>query len=318
MGTPGDAARVRARPSGSSPRCTARPELAGRRPAPRLPHPRLGRAHSAGDGVRWSSCSTTTRTSRRCSPSTAGSASRSSASRSTAPATAATATVWGGEILLLGADSHRLHPRRAPGAGAAARRRRGRPQPLADGARPPATPPGIAWDADLPPVAACPDAELTARCASQLATGLGCVPTTSMGRLFDAVASLLGVRHGRATRPQAAIELEALAGATPRAPRTLAPMDVRAGRSSSTPLAGLVRGLVAGGVPTPATSAARAGSCGVPPGAWPSRRRGRAASQRRRASGVGRLVGLTGGVFQNVLLLRLTRDRLHPGGVSRC
>jgi len=66
---------------------------------------------------------------------------------------------------------------------------------------------GIAWDADLPPVVACPPVERAAL-AHQLGTGLGCAPTSSMGRLFDAVSSLLGIRHTVDFEAQAAIELE--------------------------------------------------------------------------------------------------------------
>jgi hydrogenase maturation protein HypF len=69
---------------------------------------------------------------------------------------------------------------------------------------------GLPWCEDLPAVAACPPQERSVL-AHQLETGLGCVPTSSMGRLFDAVSSLVGVRHVVDYEAEAAIELESLA-----------------------------------------------------------------------------------------------------------
>jgi len=69
---------------------------------------------------------------------------------------------------------------------------------------------GVDWSPDLPPVAACADAE-RAVLAHQLESGFGCVDTSSMGRLFDAVASLVGVRQVSAYEAEAAMVLESAA-----------------------------------------------------------------------------------------------------------
>ncbi len=66
---------------------------------------------------------------------------------------------------------------------------------------------GIEWGEDLPPVAALGPGE-RAVLARQLERGSGCVPTSSMGRLFDAVSSLLGLRHEATYEAQAAMELQ--------------------------------------------------------------------------------------------------------------
>jgi hydrogenase maturation protein HypF len=68
---------------------------------------------------------------------------------------------------------------------------------------------GLDWDDDLPPVRAAPQAERGV-IARLLESGLNSPPTSSMGRLFDAVSSLCGVRQVVNYEAQAAIELEAL------------------------------------------------------------------------------------------------------------
>jgi hydrogenase maturation protein HypF len=147
--------------------------------------------------------------------------------------------------------------------------------------------------------------------AHQVATGFGCAPTSSVGRLFDAVAALAGVRQVVDYEAQAAIEFEALAR-TEAEPRTYnmpivtgpvgaalvadpAPLiravaaDVHAGA----PAAGISRGFHSALVDYTRAIADRA----------------------RRSVGLD-TVALTGGVFQNALLLSACRRGLRADGFT--
>lgn len=68
---------------------------------------------------------------------------------------------------------------------------------------------GVEWHESLPCVAACSATERKVL-QRQLTTNLNCIATSSMGRLFDAVAALAGVRQTVTYEAQAAIEFEAL------------------------------------------------------------------------------------------------------------
>jgi hydrogenase maturation protein HypF len=68
---------------------------------------------------------------------------------------------------------------------------------------------GLGWSDDLPPMAAAPPGEPSIL-LQQLKRGMNVVPTSSVGRLFDAVSALAGVRQEINYEAQAAIELEML------------------------------------------------------------------------------------------------------------
>jgi hydrogenase maturation protein HypF len=214
-------------------------------------------------------------------------------------------TIWGGEILKLGTDSHRfaraghLVPVPLPGGDAAVRN----PWRMALSQLWMA---GIDWTPDLAPVAAATPDELRLT-RSQLQSGTGCVPCSSMGRLFDAVASLLGVRHRIDYEGQAAIELEALAESAPELPDGIVPSLPLAVRDDgvidpATMVRTMVSGLHAG------TSQAQL-AAGFHQAVAEA-----VAKVAVQVAGAVRLVGLTGGVFQNVLLLRACRKQLQMAG----
>ncbi|UCD97584.1 MAG: carbamoyltransferase HypF [Chloroflexota bacterium] len=74
----------------------------------------------------------------------------------------------------------------------------------------------IDWEADLPPIIYARNLSSQAGeplnlLSKQITGQINAPPTSSMGRLFDAVSSLLGIRHTANYEAQAAIELEALA-----------------------------------------------------------------------------------------------------------
>jgi hydrogenase maturation protein HypF len=170
---------------------------------------------------------------------------------------------------------------------------------------------GLAWAPDLPCVTACPPGELRLL-DRQLARGTACAPTSSMGRLFDAVSSLTGLCHRAGYEAQAAIELEAAATAA-RAGTCGPPyafgLRATAGTTVLDP-APVLRSAVAdlrGGVPVEliaarfhrAVAAAVAELC-------------RAA----RDGGGPRTVALSGGVFANAVLDEECAARLEADGFT--
>jgi hydrogenase maturation protein HypF len=161
-------------------------------------------------------------------------------------------------------------------------------------------------DAEVPPLPPALRDAVDPRRWSEVARlarrGLASPPTTSMGRLFDAVAALCGVRAEVRYEGQAAIELEALAD---RAERGAYPLPVDDDLVlDARPAIRAVAADVARGVP-PAVVAARLHGAVAAATAEACERAARAAQTD--------MVVLSGGVFQNRLLL----ERCHADLAAR-
>ena len=208
-------------------------------------------------------------------------------------------TVWGGELLVgdaTGFDRRgHLQPVRMPGGERAIH------QPWrmacswlleALGPQPP-LPPLIASDVS---------AEEWRKVAELAASGLASPLTSSIGRLFDAVAALCGIRAEVNYEGQAAVELEGIADTTEAGEYPLPGDELLDARET-------VRAILAdlgAGVGVPVVAARFHNGVG--------RATARACARIAEAEGTDRVV-LSGGVFQNRLLLERTTEALERAGL---
>ncbi|HEY6573335.1 MAG TPA: carbamoyltransferase HypF, partial [Mycobacterium sp.] len=210
--------------------------------------------------------------------------------------------VWGGELLLADYKEYRRlgHLKYVPLAGGDTSIVRPYRMALAH-----LWAAGIPWDADLAPVQACPEDE-TRVLRHQLETGLGSAPTSSMGRLFDAVAALAGVRQVVAYEAQAAIELEGLSrGAADDDGRYAFGVPTECGATviDAAPVLSAVIADVRAGVRT-----------GVIGARFHHAVADLVVDLAVSGAALSRTAALSGGVFQNALLLRLVVPGLRAKG----
>jgi hydrogenase maturation factor len=256
----------------------------------------------------WSPSSTTTPTPPRSLRSTAGPDEVALVFSFDGTGYGADGTVWGGEVLLADQAEAQRHTHLAtvplPGGDAAV----ANPSRMALAHLWAA---GLPWDDRLAPVATLTQEERRVL-AHQLQREVATVPTSSAGRLFDAVSALLGVRQQITYEGQAAIELEWLADAWSQAGnaddeapvyrfaiggQTIDPAPVLRALTDDV-IAGVDGGAIAAGFHLAvAEMIARI-------------------AEQVASSGGPRTVGLTGGVFQNAWLTTRTRQRLERIGAT--
>ncbi|MET8330599.1 carbamoyltransferase HypF [Streptomyces sp. NPDC005181] len=219
--------------------------------------------------------------------------------------------VWGGEIMLADYDAYHRFAHLAyaplPGGDAAVHR----PYRMALAHLYAA---GIGWTDDLPCTVACPPDEQRVL-LRQLERNLNCVPTSSMGRLFDAVSSLAGVCHRAGYEAQAAVELEAAAVGAAADPGpgygfALRPADAGAGQpwvmDPSPVLAAVVDDVRAGAAPTLVAARFHAALADLVLTVCTAARNRHGLHE----------VALTGGVFANALLSSRCARMLDENGFT--
>ena len=210
-------------------------------------------------------------------------------------------TIWGGEILVASSKSFRraAHLKYVPMPGGDAAIKKPYRMALAHLAAA-----GIDWESDLPCVAAAVNGEIPVL-RKQFDTRFNSVDTSSMGRLFDAVASILGICHFASYEGQAAIELEMAVSST----------ETEAYRFD------LIQGDEIVMDPAPVLRAVVSDfRQNIPPGTISGRFHAAVAnciaeicSLIKPEAGTD-TVAMTGGVFQNVRLLELAKRKLNERG----
>jgi hydrogenase maturation protein HypF len=225
-------------------------------------------------------------------------------------------TIWGGELLAGGIGGFEragmLWPARLPGGAAAIREpwRMGAAWLVAaTGEAEPPRP--AALDAAVDPAAWRQVCEL-------VKTGVASPPTTSMGRLFDALAAICGLRPRVSYEGQAAVELEAAADLGERGAYPAALID--AGSSGGDESAG-GEGLTLLDVREMVTAVRDDAAAGISLGVISARVHNALAAMTSQAMaaeaerrGIG-LAVLSGGVFQNRLMLERTLSLLSRSGL---
>jgi len=160
---------------------------------------------------------------------------------------------------------------------------------------------GLEWGDDLPPVRAA-SAEQLDVIRRQIEGGVNAPPTSSMGRLFDAVAALIGVRQEVNYEAQAAIELEALVDPDESGAY---PFDIGDGLIDPAPMLRALLADLRNGVSAGAMAVRFHNGLAAMVGA--------ACRTLREQFGVAQ-VALSGGVWQNMVLLGRTVPLLRGDG----
>jgi hydrogenase maturation protein HypF len=208
--------------------------------------------------------------------------------------------IWGGEIMLADYSGYErvFHLEYVPMPGGEAAVRQPWRMALAWlGAA------GLSWEDDLPPVL-CAPVETRRVISRQLEIGLNTPQTSSVGRLFDAIAALIGVRQEITYEAQAAIELEAWVDPMENGAY---PFPIEGGTLRATPMvtalvqdfrAGVSTGRMAGRFHNGLAIAIR-----------------EMCRELRARTGI-REVALSGGVWQNVVLAKKVVELLQSEGYT--